>query len=78
MTRKGQPLRAEAPSKPFRFRVSPAERDIIKRAAALNRQAESTFARDAVLTAASECLEDVKPPARSGRQTILTPRGVGH
>lgn len=69
--------RAEAPSRPFRVRLSPAERAIIERAAAVNHQNASQFARDALLEAAAECLEGVDPPPRRVQVMILTPRGVG-
>lgn len=75
--RRGNPPRAEAVSRPFRVRLSPAERDILRRAAAINRQDQSAFARDALMTAASECLEGVSPPIERGRTRMLTPKGVG-
>lgn len=49
--------RAEAPSRPVPVRLSPAERDRLLEAARVNRQTVSQFARDALLTAADDCLE---------------------
>jgi len=50
-------LRADAPSLPFQVRLSPAERVRVEEAARLNHQTVSDFARDALVTAAAECLE---------------------
>ena len=50
--------RAEAPSRPLPVRISPVERERIKLAARVNRQTVSDFARDALMTAAEDCLED--------------------
>ena len=52
-----RPVRAEAPSAPMPVRLSPDERDRLNQAAAANHQTPSAFARDAVVTAAAECLE---------------------
>lgn len=49
--------RAEAPSTPVRVRLSPAEKAIVERAAKVNRQNVSQFLRDALVTAAEDCLE---------------------
>lgn len=49
--------RAEAPSTPTTMRLSPAEHDRLVEAARLNRQTLSQFARDAIVTAAEDCLE---------------------
>ena len=54
-------IRAEAPSAPFHVRLSPAERDRVEKAARTNRQALSEFVRDAIVTAAEECLEPTPP-----------------
>jgi len=54
------PNRAEAPSVALSTRLSPAERERIDQAAKANHQTVSQFARDAIVTAADECLED--PP----------------
>jgi len=51
------PLRAEAPSTPFRIRLSPAEHALAQRAAKVNHQNVSQFLRDALVTAAEDCLE---------------------
>jgi uncharacterized protein (DUF1778 family) len=51
------PRRAEAPTKPYPVRLSPAERERIKQAARANHQTEAQFVRDAVMDAAEECLE---------------------
>ena len=56
------PPRAEAPSTPFHVRLSPAERERVKEAAQINRQTPSQFARDALLTAAEDSLEDRQQP----------------
>jgi len=52
------PSRAEAPSAPTTVRLSPAEREQVERAAKINHQSVSEFSRDALLTAAADCLED--------------------
>lgn len=52
-----RPIRAEAPSLPLPIRLSPAERVRVELAAKANRQTPSQFARDALVTAAEECLE---------------------
>ena len=49
--------RGEAPSRPTGVRLSPEERRLAEQAALVNRQCLSDFIRDAVVTAASECLE---------------------
>jgi uncharacterized protein (DUF1778 family) len=51
------PRRAEAPSTPFRVRLSPDERALAQEAARANHQTMSQFMRDALVTAASDCLE---------------------
>jgi uncharacterized protein (DUF1778 family) len=53
-----RPVRAEAPSSPLPIRLSPDERECVEMAARVNRQTPSQFARDALVTAASECLEN--------------------
>jgi uncharacterized protein (DUF1778 family) len=53
-----RPNRAEAPSVPTCTRLSPAERDRVDQAATVNHQTVSEFARDALVTAAAECLDD--------------------
>lgn len=51
--------RAEEPSGClFNLRMTEDERDRLKQAAAANRQSLSDFARDAIVTAAAETLED--------------------
>lgn len=50
--------RAEAPSVPVPVRLSPAERERLALAARANQQTVSQFARDALVTAAEECLEE--------------------
>jgi len=57
--KRGRPSRAEAPSKPLRIRLSPAELDRMQKAANANRQRLSDFARDAIVTAADDCLESI-------------------
>lgn len=49
--------RAEAPSVPLRIRLSPAEQQQAKMAAKINRQNLSQFIREAIDTAAGDCLE---------------------
>lgn len=51
------PRRAEAPTRLLNVRLSPAERAIAERAARVNHQNVSQFLRDALLTAAEDCLE---------------------
>jgi uncharacterized protein (DUF1778 family) len=53
-----RPVRAEAASIALSTRLSPAERDRVDQAAKANHQTRSEFARDALVTAANECLED--------------------
>lgn len=53
-----RPARAEAPSKPVPVRLSPAERQRVEEAARVNHQRFAEFARDALVTAADDCLED--------------------
>jgi len=62
--RRGRPPRAEAPSTPLRIRFSPLERQRLELAAQANRQRPSDFARDAIVTAAEDCLE--APRRRNG------------
>ena len=54
---RGRKPRAEAPAVPFRIRLSPAERERLEAAAAANHQTPADFARDALVTAAEETLE---------------------
>ena len=53
--------RAEAPTVPVPVRLSPAERQRVEEAARVNRQRVSEFMRDALVTAADDCLEDPLP-----------------
>lgn len=55
--RRGRRPRAEAASVPLRTRLSPAERERVKLAARINHQNLSEFMRDALVTAAEDCLE---------------------
>jgi len=57
-----RPTRAEATSGDFHVRLSPAERERVDQAAKANHQTTSQFARDAIVTAADDCLE---PPNRA-------------
>jgi len=60
-------LRAEAPSKPVRFRLSPMELRQAAIAAHINRQSVAEFIRDAIVTAAADCIEEHelrRPPPR--------------
>jgi uncharacterized protein (DUF1778 family) len=52
-----RPIRAEAPSACATVRLSPDERAQLNEAAAANHQTPSQFARDALASAAAECLE---------------------
>lgn len=56
-SRRGRKPRAEAPGRPFTTLLSPAERKRVEKAARRNRQSLSDFARDAIVTAAEDCLE---------------------
>ena len=55
------PNRAEASTADFHVRLSPAERERLDLAAQVNHQTVSQFARDALVTAADECLENLPP-----------------
>jgi len=55
-----RPNRAEASSKNLHVRLSPDERARVDEAAKANHQTTSQFSRDALVTAAAECLDD--PP----------------
>lgn len=72
-----RPRSPHGPKTKFGFRVSTADLEIIRRAALLNGQNESEFARDAIMTAAAECLEEVEAPSRRSGTRVLTPKGVG-
>ncbi len=52
-----RPSRAEAASSPTPIRLSPAERTLVNKAARVNHQNFSEFARDALVGAASDCLD---------------------
>jgi uncharacterized protein (DUF1778 family) len=56
----GRPLRAEAPAEPLQVRLSPAEKRTAAVAASVNQQTVSAFCRDAIVTAAADCLEDTQ------------------
>ncbi len=58
--KRGRKPRAEAAAKPFRVRLSPAELTRLEAAARENHQHPADFARDALVTAASETLEDLE------------------
>jgi len=55
--RRGRRPRAEAPAVPLQTRLSPAERERVEQAAKANHQNLSEFVRDAIVTAADDCLE---------------------
>lgn len=55
--RRGRRPRAEAAGVPLLTRLSPLERDRVKQAARVNGQSLSEFTRDALVTAAEDCLE---------------------
>lgn len=56
------PRRAEAPSDiRLTVRLSPEEREQLQRAAQTNRQSISGFARDAILNAADDTLDEEEP-----------------
>jgi uncharacterized protein (DUF1778 family) len=50
-------VRAEAPSRPVSVRLSPRELRRATEAAQINHQLVGDFIRDAIVTAAEECLE---------------------
>ena len=60
-----RPSRAEAPSTPVPIRLSPAERESVREAARVNHQSVSQFARDALASAAGDCLEKSRGPIRN-------------
>ena len=55
--RRGRRPRAEAAGVPLLTRLSPMERERVQLAARVNGQNLSEFARDALVTAAEDCLE---------------------
>jgi uncharacterized protein (DUF1778 family) len=56
-----QPRRGETPSNaPVRVRLTEAERERVIAAARLNNQNISAFMRDALVTAADDCLEKLE------------------
>lgn len=55
--RRGRRPRAEAAGVPVRARLSPAELERAELAAQANHQNLSQFVRDAIVTAAEDCLE---------------------
>lgn len=55
--RRGRKPRAEQASVPKTFRFSPSEIERLEQAAKVNKQNTSDFARDAIVTAADDCLE---------------------
>lgn len=59
---RGRKARAEAASNvPLRVRLSPTEYELVKTAAKVNRQNLSQFVREAIDTAAGDCLERRRP-----------------
>lgn len=58
-----RPARAEAPSQDFHLRLSPDERARVDQAARANHQTSSDFGREALITAADDCLEAQRRPA---------------
>ncbi len=58
--RRGPKMRAEAPTVPRTFRFSPAEIERVRIAASINYQSVSEFARDAIVSAAEDCLENLE------------------
>lgn len=59
--KRGRRPRAEAAAgTALRTRLSPAERERVETAAKLNHQTLSEFMRDALVTAADDCIEDTK------------------
>jgi uncharacterized protein (DUF1778 family) len=52
-----RPARSEEAAKPYTLRLTRAERDRIEEAARVNRQKPADFARDALVTAADDCLD---------------------
>lgn len=51
--------RPEVRSTPIRVRLTPSERKLVQDAARVNQQNVSQFLRDALMTAAGDCLESV-------------------
>jgi uncharacterized protein (DUF1778 family) len=47
-----------AQTAPYTLRLTPEERERLKKAASANRQQPSDFARDAIVTAAGDVLEE--------------------
>ncbi len=59
------------------LRLSAGEKAVIETAARVNRQTPSEFMRDAIVTAASECLEiPARGKLRPGPLGVMTPSGV--
>ena len=52
-----RPCRAESRSRPIAVRLSHEEFSVAAQAAKVNRQPVSTFVREAILSAAGDCLE---------------------
>jgi uncharacterized protein (DUF1778 family) len=57
--RRGRPRRAEDRADTFCIRLTPEERQRVDLAASANHQTPSDFARDAIVTAAADCLEAI-------------------
>jgi uncharacterized protein (DUF1778 family) len=64
MARPRGTVRAEAPSRPVSVRLSPRELKRAAEAAQINHQLIGDFIRDAIVTAAEECLENTESPRR--------------
>lgn len=58
--RRGRPCRTGVPTVRQTVRLSPAELHRVKIAASLNYQTPSQFVRDAIMTAAEDCLENLE------------------
>jgi uncharacterized protein (DUF1778 family) len=74
-----RPVRAEAPSRPYPLRLSPAEAEVIRRAAGVNGQGLAEFVRQAALGAAADCGLELPArvlPSPAPAVRVLTPRGI--
>ncbi len=54
---RGRPARAEAAGVDYHVRLSPIERERVDAAARICHQSSADFARDALVTAAEDCLD---------------------
>jgi uncharacterized protein (DUF1778 family) len=65
MPRMSRPVRGDEPAmRVVTVRLTPTERALIEKAAAVNRQPLAAFVRDAIQEAAADCLDEAIPPVR--------------